>query len=149
MSPKTTETPSSGEEVPVRPRNSRFDILSLSVIISVDPPNRRSHTVFLCIRIFVLKHRIDLNYHINCVKCRHFIPSSFSFRQLINAQKNRDKNVENAFVSCKKSITNFFASVNAAFRWKQNKRMNEYNGISATKIVQIYKHTFFKILLTG
>lgn len=31
----------------------------------------------------------------------------------------------------------------------QNKRMNEYNGISATKIVQIYKHTFFKILLTG
>ena len=32
---------------------------------------------------------------------------------------------------------------------KQNKRMNEYNGISATKIVQIYKHTFFKILLTG
>lgn len=32
---------------------------------------------------------------------------------------------------------------------EQNKRMNEYNGISATKIVQIYKHTFFKILLTG
>ena len=31
----------------------------------------------------------------------------------------------------------------------QNKRMNEYDGISATKIVQIYKHTFFKILLTG
>ncbi len=31
----------------------------------------------------------------------------------------------------------------------QNKRMNEYNGISATKIVQIYKHTFFKILLIG
>lgn len=119
MSPKTTETPSSGEEVPVRPGNSCFDILSLSVIIPVDHPNRRSHTVFLCIRIFVLKHRIDLNYHINCVKCRHFIPSSFSFRQLINAQKNRDKNVENAFVSCKKSITNFFASVNAAFRWKK------------------------------
>lgn len=33
--------------------------------------------------------------------------------------------------------------------YDQNKRMNEYNGISATKIVQIYKHTFFKILLTG
>lgn len=33
--------------------------------------------------------------------------------------------------------------------FSQNKRMNEYNGISATKIVQIYKHTFFKILLTG
>lgn len=31
----------------------------------------------------------------------------------------------------------------------QNKRMNEYDGILATKIVQIYKHTFFKILLTG
>ncbi len=38
-----------------------------------------------------------------------------------------------------KSLSGFF----------QNKRMNEYNGISATKIVQIYKHTFFKILLTG
>jgi hypothetical protein len=39
----------------------------------------------------------------------------------------------------------------SAFRYLllQNKRMNEYNGISATKIVQIYKHTFFKILLTG
>lgn len=37
--------------------------------------------------------------------------------------------------------------VNRAY--DQNKRMNEYNGISATKIVQIYKHTFFKILLTG
>ncbi len=32
---------------------------------------------------------------------------------------------------------------------QQNKRMNEYDGILATKIVQIYKHTFFKILLTG
>lgn len=27
---------------------------------------------------------------------------------------------------------------------KQNKRMNEHNGISVTEIVQIYKHTFLK-----
>lgn len=38
---------------------------------------------------------------------------------------------------------------NLQYGQNQNKRMNEYNGISATKIVQIYKHTFFKILLTG
>ena len=42
-----------------------------------------------------------------------------------------------------------FDKCNVNLHYAQNKRMNEYNGISATKIVQIYKHTFFKILLTG
>ena len=43
----------------------------------------------------------------------------------------------------------WMAEMNEKGCFRQNKRMNEYNGISATKIVQIYKHTFFKILLTG
>lgn len=48
----------------------------------------------------------------------------------------------------RESCRNLIKNPNQKY-FPQNKRMNEYNGISATKIVQIYKHTFFKILLTG